>query len=95
MLNQMAKSVHLVSHGHLKIKHKTVSFIYQWTKEQRRKKLHVLIFYNYLDLLLVRQLLEHPSGDEDPLEPAIGNEFKNNPQKFDKKAKEWTAKYAK
>jgi ubiquitin-protein ligase len=45
-------------------------------------------------LLLVRQLLEHPS-DEDPLEPTIGNEYKNNHPKFVKRAKEWTAKHAK
>mmetsp|Transcript_123940 Transcript_123940/g.185268 ORF Transcript_123940/g.185268 Transcript_123940/m.185268 type:complete len:146 (+) Transcript_123940:42-479(+) len=45
-------------------------------------------------LLLVRQLLEHPS-DEDPLEPAIGSEYKNNRAKYEKKAKEHTAKYAK
>merc|ERR1712232_1230859 len=45
-------------------------------------------------LLLIRQLLEHPSADS-PLEPKIGAEYKSNPSKFESKAREYTKEHAK
>lgn len=55
----------------------------------------ILETHDSLDLKQVVDLLEHPSGDDDPLEPSIGNLFKNDYAKFEKTAKKWTAQHAK
>lgn len=44
-------------------------------------------------LLSILALLADPNPD-DPLMPAIAREYKNNRAKFNKKASEWTEKYA-
>jgi len=45
-------------------------------------------------LNIVKNLLETPNPD-DPLEPEIAAVYKNDKNKFNKTAKEWTSKYAK
>ncbi|KAK6958444.1 hypothetical protein Daesc_001245 [Daldinia eschscholtzii] len=41
----------------------------------------------------IRQLLVEPNPD-DPLEPRIAEEFKNNPREFEKNARAYVARYA-
>ncbi|KAL6071199.1 UBC core domain-containing protein [Balamuthia mandrillaris] len=45
-------------------------------------------------LLTIRQVLVEPNPDN-PLEPEIANQYKENRTQFNKTAKEWTKKYAK
>jgi ubiquitin-conjugating enzyme E2 D/E len=45
-------------------------------------------------LLTLRQVLAEPNPDN-PLEPEIAQQFKNDRSAFNKTAKEWTKKYAK
>eukprot|EP01087_Luapelamoeba_hula_P008236 TRINITY_DN204_c0_g1_i1.p1 TRINITY_DN204_c0_g1~~TRINITY_DN204_c0_g1_i1.p1 ORF type:complete len:151 (-),score=20.70 TRINITY_DN204_c0_g1_i1:156-608(-) len=44
-------------------------------------------------LLTIRQVLSEPNPDN-PLEPEIANQFKENRSQFNKTAKEWTKRYA-
>lgn len=44
-------------------------------------------------LLSISSLLTDPNPD-DPLMPELGREYKNNVDNFNKKAKEWTERYA-
>mmetsp|Transcript_25335 Transcript_25335/g.35517 ORF Transcript_25335/g.35517 Transcript_25335/m.35517 type:complete len:80 (-) Transcript_25335:22-261(-) len=45
------------------------------------------------ELVVLQEMLRHPNPD-DPLVPEIAKLYKTNLEKFNKKARKWTAKFA-